>query len=208
GCPSHVRAYPTATPEAWIDGHVHAFGLFGRVPVSVLYDNDKCLVARILAVGSRKRSKPFSVFLSHSLIRDLYGHPGKGNDKGGVEGLVGYARRNFMVPVPRFPSWEVLNTWLEAQCHKRPGDILRDTPRRSGNISPGSGGDGGTAAGALLRLRSGKRAGQFAGAGALQDQRLFRAGRLRPPRCPAAWLCRQGGDRPRRRSHRPPPAQL
>ena len=32
------------------------------------------------------------------LIRDRYGRPGKGNDKGGVEGLVGYARRNFMVP--------------------------------------------------------------------------------------------------------------
>ena len=26
--------------------------------------------------------------------------PGKGNDKGKVEGLVGYARRNFMVPIP------------------------------------------------------------------------------------------------------------
>ncbi len=26
----------------------------------------------------------------------------KGNDKGKVEGVVGYARRNFMVPLPRF----------------------------------------------------------------------------------------------------------
>ncbi|PSL14800.1 hypothetical protein CLV88_1271, partial [Shimia abyssi] len=31
-----------------------------------------------------------------------YGRPGKGNDKGKVEGLVGYGRRNFMVPMPRF----------------------------------------------------------------------------------------------------------
>ena len=44
----HVRAYPAATAEAWVDGHVHAFAFFGRVPVSVLYDNDRCLVARIL----------------------------------------------------------------------------------------------------------------------------------------------------------------
>ena len=34
---------------------------------------------------------------------------GKGNDKGAVEGLVGYARRNFFVPVPRFASWDALN---------------------------------------------------------------------------------------------------
>lgn len=120
-----VRAYPAATSEAWVDGHVHAFAFFGRVPVSVLYDNDKCLVARILPDGIRKRAKLFSGFLSHYLIRDRYGRPGKGNDKGGVEGLVGYARRNFMVPVPRFPSWEAFNLWLEEQCSKRQADVLR-----------------------------------------------------------------------------------
>ena len=42
----YVRAYPAATAEAWIDGHVHAFAFFGGVPQSVLYDNDRCLVSR------------------------------------------------------------------------------------------------------------------------------------------------------------------
>lgn len=121
----YIRAYPAATSEAWVDGHVHAFAFFGRVPVSVLYDNDRCLVARILPDGSRKRARLFSGFLSHYLIRDRYGRPGKGNDKGGVEGLVGYARRNFMVPVPRFPSWTALNAWLEERCRKRQDDVLR-----------------------------------------------------------------------------------
>jgi len=121
----YIRAYPAATSEAWVDGHAHAFGFFGRVPVSVLYDNDKCLVAQILPDGTRKRARLFSGFLSHYLIRDRYGRPGKGNDKGGVEGLVGYARRNFMVPVPRFPSWVALNAWLEERCRKRQDDVLR-----------------------------------------------------------------------------------
>jgi transposase len=121
----YIRAYPAATAEAWVDGHVHAFAFFGRVPVSVLYDNDRCLVASILPDGTRKRAKLFSGFLSHYLIRDRYGRPGKGNDKGGVEGLVGYSRRNFMVPVPRFASWDEFNTWLEERCRKRQADILR-----------------------------------------------------------------------------------
>jgi transposase len=120
-----VRAFPAATSEAWVDGHVHAFAFFGRVPVSVLYDNDRCLVASILPDGTRKRTKLFSGFLSHYLIRDRYGRPGKGNDKGGVEGLVGYARRNFMVPVPRFASWDEFNAWLEERCRKRQADTLR-----------------------------------------------------------------------------------
>jgi hypothetical protein len=36
-----------------------------------------------------------------------------------VEGLVGYARRNFMVPVPRVTSWEELNGHLLEECRKR-----------------------------------------------------------------------------------------
>jgi transposase len=121
----YVRAYPAAMAEAWADGHVHAFAFFGRVPLSVLYDNDRCLVARILPDGTRKRATLFSGFLSHYVIEDRYGRPGKGNDKGSVEGVVGWARRNFMVPLPEFASWDDFNTWLEEQCRKRQADILR-----------------------------------------------------------------------------------
>jgi transposase len=120
-----VRAYPAAVSEAWVDGHVHAFAFFGRVPQSVLYDNDRCLVAKILPDGIRKRAKLFSGFLSHYFIHDRYGRPGKGNDKGAVEGLVGYARRNFMVPIPHFATWEAFNLWLAEQCRKRQADVLR-----------------------------------------------------------------------------------
>ena len=120
-----IRAYPAATTEAWLDGHVHAFAFFGAVPQSILYDNDKCLVARIMPDGTRQRTQRFSALLSHYVIRDRYGRPGKGNDKGKVEGLVGYARRNFMVPMPRFATWEAFNEYLEEQCHKRQSDVLR-----------------------------------------------------------------------------------
>ncbi|WP_126156213.1 IS21 family transposase [Paracoccus haematequi] len=123
GC--YVRAYPAAVAEAWVDGHIHAFAFFGAVPQSIVYDNDRCLVAKILPDGTRKRAALFSGFLSHYLIRDRYGRPGKGNDKGNVEGLVGYARRNFMVPIPQFPTWDAFNAFLEEQCRKRQSDKLR-----------------------------------------------------------------------------------
>ncbi len=121
----YVRAYPAAVAEAWVDGHVHAFAFFGAVPQSIVYDSDRCLVAKILPDGTRKRATLFRGFLPHYLVRDRYGRPGKGNDKGSVEGLVGYARRNFMVPIPCFATWEDFNLWLEDQCPKRQGDRLR-----------------------------------------------------------------------------------
>ena len=43
-----VAAYPAAATEAWLDGHNGAFAFFGGIPQSILYDNDKCLVSRIL----------------------------------------------------------------------------------------------------------------------------------------------------------------
>jgi hypothetical protein len=55
---------------------------------------------------------------SHYLFAEKFGRPGKGNDKGKVEGLVGYARR-FLAPIPRAESWEELNTHLLEQCGKR-----------------------------------------------------------------------------------------
>lgn len=120
-----VRAYPAAPAEAWMDGHVHAFTFFGGVPQSILYDNDRCLVSKIQPDGTRVRATLFSGLLSHYLLRDRYGRPGKGNDKGNVEGMVGYARRNHMVPVPCFPDWESFNAHLEAQCRARQDHVLR-----------------------------------------------------------------------------------
>ena len=108
-----------------MDGHNKAFAFFGGVPQSTLYDNDKCLVVRKLPDGTRQRTRAFSGLQSHYLFEDRYGRPGKGNDRGKVEGLVGYARRNFMAPVRRFESWEAFNAYLEEQCRKRQSDVLR-----------------------------------------------------------------------------------
>jgi transposase len=65
-----------------------------------------------LVNGERQRTRVFSELQSHYLFEDRFGRPGKGNDKGKVEGLVGYARRNFMVPIPVFASFEALNAHL------------------------------------------------------------------------------------------------
>jgi transposase len=114
-----VAAFPAETTEAFLEGHVRAFVYFGGVPTRILYDNSKIAVARILGGEERQRTRAFSELQSCYLFADKFGRPAKGNDKGKVEGLVGYARRNFMVPIPRVSSWEELNTRLEAESQKR-----------------------------------------------------------------------------------------
>ncbi len=120
-----VIAFPAETTEAFLEGHNHAFAYFGGVPRTILYDNTKLAVAQILGDGTRTRTRAFTELQSHYLFAEKFGRPGKGNDKGKVEGLVGYARRNFMVPIPRYATWEEFNAHLLVQSQKRRERILR-----------------------------------------------------------------------------------
>ncbi len=120
-----VKAYPAERTEAFLDGHNAAFSFLGGVPRSILYDNTRLAVARLLGDGTRQRAQAFAELRSHYLFQDRFGRPGKGNDKGKVEGLVGYARRNFLVPVPVVPSFAALNAHLERRCLERLDHRLR-----------------------------------------------------------------------------------
>ena len=104
-----VQAFPAETTEAFLEGHARAIQYFGAVPTRILYDNTTLAVARILGDGERQKTRAFSELQSNYLFAEKFGRPGKGNDKGKVENLVGYARRNFMVPIPRASSWKELN---------------------------------------------------------------------------------------------------
>lgn len=111
-----MKAYPAETTEAFLDGHVSAFAFFGGVPQSILYDNTKLAVAKICGDGTRKRTQAFTGLISHYLFTDRFGRPGKGNDKGKVEGLVKNGRRRFLTPVPIAACFDDVNAKLETDC--------------------------------------------------------------------------------------------
>jgi hypothetical protein len=89
-------------------------------------------VAKILGDGRRERSKLFAELQSHYLFRDRFGRPGKGNDKGNVEGMVGFGRRTFMVPIPEAADIDALNAMLLARCEARQTAVLRGADRTIG----------------------------------------------------------------------------
>ncbi len=123
GC--FVKAYPAETTEAFLDGHVSAFAFLDGTLQSIVYDNTMLAVARMLGDGRRKRTRTFTELQSHYRFEDRFGRPGRGNDKGKVEGMVGYARRNFLAPVPRVESFEALNAHLEQRRLERMDATLR-----------------------------------------------------------------------------------
>jgi len=111
-----VMALPSQAQEAFFEGHVRAFSFLGGVPRTLVYDNLKVAVKRILEGRNREEQAAFVALRSHYLFESRFCNPHEAHEKGLVEGLVGYARRNWLVPIPAFDSWDDLNAYLLAQC--------------------------------------------------------------------------------------------
>jgi len=121
---SRVTAYPRENTETFQAAHVAAFNFFGGVPTRTSYDNTSIAVAKIVG-RERELTREFLRLQSHFLFTHHFCHVGRGNEKGNVEGLVGYSRRNYMVPVPHASSFAELNAYLEQRCRDDLSRVLR-----------------------------------------------------------------------------------
>lgn len=125
-----VMAFPHQKQEAFFEGHVQAFTYLGGVPATITYDNLKSAVLKVLQGRTRHEQNRFIALRSHYLFESIYCTPGRGNQKGQVENLVGYVKRNFLTPIPHVKSLDELNELLLAGCakyaasHKVPGTDL------------------------------------------------------------------------------------
>ncbi|MFJ9506708.1 IS21 family transposase [Streptomyces sp. ARC12] len=111
------RVFASCGQEAFFEGHVHALRTLGGVPrTKVRYDNLKAAVARVLGQSrGRVEADRWIAFRSHFGIESFYCRPGieGAHEKGGVEGMIGYFRRNHFVPVPEVSSLTELNEMVE-----------------------------------------------------------------------------------------------
>ncbi|WP_378939863.1 IS21 family transposase [Metabacillus herbersteinensis] len=111
-----VRAYIHEKQEAFLDGFVHAFEFFGGVPTEGLFDNLKTAVVKILQGRDRLEQETFVALQAHYLFKAEFCNVRSGNEKGRVEGTVGYIRRNAFVPYPEVQSMDELNDYLREWC--------------------------------------------------------------------------------------------
>jgi transposase len=124
-----VSPFPRECTEAFLEGHVRAFAFFGGVPRRIRYDNSRIAVARITGSRDRKVTDAFLILKSHPLFESHFCLVRRPNEKGHVETLIGFARRNFLVPVPVLHGGlEGLNVRLEADCRADLRRRLRGKP--------------------------------------------------------------------------------
>ena len=111
-------AYFHATQQAFLEAHERAFHYFGGVFRRLRYDNLKSAVKKILRGYQREETDRLIAFRSHWGFQTEFCNPARGNEKGGVEGEVGYFRRNHLVPVPKVKDLGELNEYLRVCCQQ------------------------------------------------------------------------------------------
>lgn len=124
-----IQVFPRECTETFLDGHRRAFEYFGGVPRRISYDNSAIAVIEVLQGRQRKLTKEFLRLQSHYLFQEHFCLVRRANEKGHVERLLGFARRNFLVPVPDVDSRESLNAQLLKRCQD---DLAVRTRGRSG----------------------------------------------------------------------------
>lgn len=133
---SFVMAFPTARQECFLAGHAAGFQALGGVPERVTYDNLSSAVRTRLQGRNRVEQEQFIAFRGHYLFASHFCLPGQegAHEKPYAETLVGYARRNFFVPVPEVATWEDLNRLLAARCAAEDGRTVPGRDRTIGEL--------------------------------------------------------------------------
>ena len=126
-----VMAFPTQRQEAFFEGHRQAFEWFAGVPARIGYDNLKTAVLKVLRGRNRIEQAAFTAFRSHYLFDSHFAMPATPREQGKAESLVGYARRNYFVPIPEVNSFEELNQRLRERLRE---DDARVAPNRGTTI--------------------------------------------------------------------------
>lgn len=98
-----IQAFPRECTETFQEGHRRAFEFLGGVPVRISYDNSRIAVKTIVHRRGQEPTREFLRLQSHYLFEHRFCLVRRPNEKGHVENLLGFARRNFLVP-PSVPK--------------------------------------------------------------------------------------------------------
>jgi transposase len=116
-CDIFVQAYRRQNQETFLEAQQRMFDYFCGVSRRIIFDNAKVAVKEGFGLHAKPQNKYLS-FSAHYAFKLDFCNPAKGNEKGLVENLVGYSRRNFLVPVPRVADLKSLNDSLMQDCLK------------------------------------------------------------------------------------------
>ena len=112
----YFQLFKGENQECLFEGLVSIFEHIGGVPSRIWFDNTRTIVTRVFKDGGRTLTDDFLRFSEHYRFEAVFCNVEAGHEKGNVEGKVGYHRRNWLVPVPRFERLGGYNQELLKTC--------------------------------------------------------------------------------------------
>jgi len=128
-----VIAYRRQNMESFLDALNQTVLYFGGTPRRVIFDNAKVAVKDGFGANARATER-YAKLAAHYGFEPVFCNIASGNEKGLVEGLVGFSRRNFCVPVPRVNTMEELNQKLKSACKDYLSHTVRGKPASVGEM--------------------------------------------------------------------------
>lgn len=110
-----VKAFFRPNEESFLEGNRSGFEHFQGVPGRVIFDNAKVAVKEGFGVHAVAQDR-YRAMAAHYAFKTEFCNIAAGHEKGLVEGLVGWVRRNVLVPIPRVDNMDELNVILLERC--------------------------------------------------------------------------------------------
>jgi len=128
----YFQLFKGENQECLFEGLISIFEHIGGVPSRIWFDNTRTIVTKILKDGGRTLTDDFLRFCEHYRFEAVFCNVEAGHEKGNVESKVGYHRRNWLVPVPRFERLSEFNQELLKTCDL---DAEREHYRKEATIA-------------------------------------------------------------------------
>jgi transposase len=128
----YFQLFKGENQECLFEGLISIFEHIGGVPPRVWFDNAKAIVTKVLKDGERTLTDDFMRFCEHYRFEAVFCNVDAGHEKGNVESKVGYHRRNWLVPIPRFERLDEFNQEMLKTCDL---DAEREHYRKDATIA-------------------------------------------------------------------------
>lgn len=128
-----VFAFEKQNEESFLEALVRTFQHFGGTSRRVVFDNAKVAVKDGFGSHAIKQAR-YAALAAHYGFETVFCNPAEGHEKGLVEGLVGWSRRNILVPIPKVKSLEELDALLLNRCNKYLNHIIRGKTSSVGTL--------------------------------------------------------------------------
>ncbi|MDO0826083.1 IS21 family transposase [Desulfosporosinus nitroreducens] len=111
------KAFYRQNEESFIEAQITGFNYFEGAPKRIIFDNAKVAVKEGFGVHAKVQDK-YKALAAHYAFQCDFCNIAAGHEKGLVEGLVGWVRRNILVPIPRVETIDELNSEILRRCLK------------------------------------------------------------------------------------------